>query len=169
MEINKQRKDREIRGRALIKGKSGEEEMKKEEDKTDESEHLQKLCSEIFPSVLEVILHYINISPETPYKNLQNSNNKLLDLVKSVNKEEYLSEIIIVLKQRVKKVEAKAKEICLTWFSTLFDKYSEKILIDDSDILNSIISSIDEKESKLTVYIINLICEISKKNEFFLT
>lgn len=40
MEINKQRKDREIRGRALIKGKSGEEEMKKEEDKTDESEHL---------------------------------------------------------------------------------------------------------------------------------
>lgn len=69
----------------------------------------------------------------------------------------------------MKKVEAKAKEICLTWFSTLFDKYSEKILIDDSDILNSIISSIDEKESKLTVSIINLICEISKKNEFFLT
>lgn len=60
-----------MRGRALIKGRSVDEDSKnKEEEKSEESEHLTKLCQEIFPRLLEVILHYINICPDTPLKNL---------------------------------------------------------------------------------------------------
>lgn len=91
-----------------------------------------------------------------------------MSLVINVIKEDNLKQIIVVLKEKVKKSETKSKEICLEWFGHLFTHYSEKILIDDNEILFSIIKSIDQKENKLTELIISLICKISLKNQLFL-
>lgn len=73
-----------------------------------------------------------------------------------------------MLKSRAKKSENKSKEIIIEWFTHIVEKYSEKVLIDDTEILEIIVKSITLENKTLTKNILTLVCKLSKKNESFL-
>lgn len=112
----------------MKKGKSTESPVEEakvpvEEEKIESKvdTHIQEICNDIFPNTLLIVIHYININPESSIKIVQKINEKLLNLVcKVITNEDDLKQIIIVLKTRVKKAETKSKEICLEWFGKFF-------------------------------------------------
>lgn len=130
---------------------------------------MTELSNEIFPKVIQCVLYYTNIENSEVQQTVESINEKLLNLVLRVMKQDLdLTPLLSRLKHNFKSSFVKTKEIVIGWYTEMFKSSSEEMFGFNSDILENIIETLNFQETSLVKKILELLCMMSRKEDKFL-